>query len=64
MSRMKWFRQAAVAGALLLGALAERVGAAPAVWLSCSVYLAGIAFVAVRQPVIRDLNGQTLGGLR
>jgi predicted MFS family arabinose efflux permease len=51
------------AGALLLGALAERLGAAPAVWLSCSVYLAAIAFVAVRQSVVRDLNGQTLGGM-
>ena len=52
------------AGALLLGALAERVGAAPAVWLSCSVYLAAITFAAVRQSVVRDLNGQTLGGMR
>jgi predicted MFS family arabinose efflux permease len=51
------------AGALLLGALAERLGAAPAVWLSCAIYLAGIAFVALRQPIVRNLNGQTLGGL-
>ena len=51
------------AGALLLGALAERLGAAPAVWLACTVYLAGILFVGLRQPVIRNLNGQALGGV-
>jgi MFS family permease len=51
------------AGSLLLGALAERLGAAPAVWLSCTIYLAGIVFTGLRRPVIRNLNGQALGGV-
>jgi predicted MFS family arabinose efflux permease len=48
-------------GALFLGALAERLGASWAVWIACSIYLAGIAFVGMRQPIIRDLDGQALG---
>jgi len=51
-------------GALLLGALAERVGAAAAVWLACAVYLAGILVIGVRQPIVRNLNGQALGAVR
>ena len=49
-------------GALLLGALAERLGAAPAVWLVCAVYLLAVLGVALRQRVIRDLNGPALAG--
>jgi len=48
-------------GALLLGALAENLGAAPAVWLACGLYLVGIMLVGVRKPIIRRLNGQLLG---
>lgn len=51
-------------GALLLGALAERVGASAAVWTACAVYLAAIALVQVRQPIVRDLDGQALGEVR
>jgi len=51
-------------GALLLGALAERLGAAAAVWLACAVYLAGILVIGVRQPIVRKLNGQALGAVR
>jgi MFS family permease len=48
------------AGALLLGALAERLGASTAVWLSCGVYLVGIVYVSVRHRIVRDLDGRTL----
>jgi len=51
-------------GALLLGALAERLGASAAVWIACAIYLAAIGFVHARQPIIRDLDGQALGELR
>jgi predicted MFS family arabinose efflux permease len=51
-------------GALLLGALAERLGASAAVWITCAIYLAAIGFVHARQPIIRDLDGQALGELR
>ncbi|MEQ9002653.1 MAG: MFS transporter, partial [Pseudomonadales bacterium] len=47
-------------GGLLLGALAERFGAAPAVWLACGIYLAVLAAIAVRKPLIRGLNGQEI----
>jgi MFS family permease len=48
-------------GGLLLGALAERLGAAPAVWIGCAVYLAVVALIAVRKPLIRgQLNGQEI----
>lgn len=49
-------------GALLLGALAERMGAAPAVWLVCTVYLLAVLGVGLRQRVIRELNGPALAG--
>jgi len=51
-------------GALLLGALAERLGASAAVWITCAIYVAAIGFVSFRQPIIRDLDGQALGELR
>jgi MFS family permease len=51
-------------GALLLGALAERVGASSAVWIACAVYLAAIVLVQARQPIVRDLDGQALGEVR
>jgi MFS family permease len=47
-------------GGLLLGALAERLGAAPAVWVGSGIYLLVIAWVALGQPVIRQLDGRTL----
>jgi MFS family permease len=47
-------------GGLLLGALAERFGAAPAVWLACGIYVAVLAAIAVRKPLIRGLNGQEI----
>jgi MFS family permease len=47
-------------GGLLLGALAEHLGAAPAVWIGSGVYLAVIVWVAVRKRVIRDLDGQAV----
>jgi MFS family permease len=47
-------------GGLLLGALAERLGAAPAVWIGCAVYLAVVGLIAVRKPLIRQLNGQEI----
>jgi MFS family permease len=47
-------------GGLLLGALAERLGAAPAVWVGCAVYLTVVAVIAVRKPLIRGLNGQEI----
>jgi predicted MFS family arabinose efflux permease len=45
-------------GGLLLGFLAERLGAAPAVWVGSGIYLAALGWVAWRQPVIRRLDGQ------
>jgi MFS family permease len=48
------------AGSLLLGALAERLGASVAVWLSCSVWLGGIAYVFLRHQIVRNLDGRTL----
>ncbi len=47
-------------GGLLLGALAEHLGAAMAVWLGSGVYLATIGYVALRQPVIRLLDGRAV----
>jgi MFS family permease len=47
-------------GGLLLGALAESLGAAPAVWLGCLIYLACIGWLGFGKPVLRRLNGQTL----
>jgi hypothetical protein len=48
-------------GGLLLGALVERLGAAPAVWIGSGVYLAVVAWVAFGRPVIRTLDGRGLG---
>lgn len=48
-------------GGLLLGALVERLGAAPAVWIGSGVYLAVVAWVAVARPVIRSLDGRGVG---
>lgn len=47
-------------GGLLLGALAERLGAAPAVWIGSGIYLAVVAGIAVRVPLIRTLDGRRL----
>lgn len=47
-------------GGLLLGALAERLGAGPAVWAGSGLYLAVILATAVRYPVIRSLDGHHL----
>jgi MFS family permease len=47
-------------GGLLLGALAERLGAAPAVWIGSGVYLGAVALIALRKPVIGRLNGQEI----
>jgi MFS family permease len=47
-------------GGLLLGALAEQLGAAPAVWVGSAVYLTVVAVIAVRKPLIRGLNGQEI----
>jgi len=47
-------------GGLFLGALAERLGASAAVMVACGLYLAGIAFVAARAPMIRRLDGSQL----
>lgn len=47
-------------GGLLLGALAERLGAAPAVWVGSGIYLGVIAWVAVRKRIIRDLDGRAV----
>jgi MFS family permease len=47
-------------GGLLLGALAEQLGAAPAVWVGSGIYLLAIAWVAIRQRVIRHLDGQAV----
>jgi MFS family permease len=47
-------------GGLWLGALAEHVGAAPAVWAGSGVYLLVIVWVGVRKRVIRDLDGQAV----
>ena len=48
-------------GGLLLGALVERLGAAPAVWIGSGVYLATVAWVAFARPVIRTLDGRSVG---
>lgn len=48
-------------GGLLLGALTERLGAAPAVWVGSGIYLLVVAWVAFGQPLIRSLDGRTLG---
>ena len=48
-------------GGLLLGALAERLGAAPAVWIGSGIYLAVIAWIASAKPVIRGLDGRMVG---
>jgi MFS family permease len=48
-------------GGLWLGAMAEQVGAAPAVWLGCGVYLAVLAWIAVAKPGIRRLDGRFIG---
>jgi MFS family permease len=47
-------------GGLLLGALAEQLGAAPAVWIGSGIYLAVIVWVAIRKRVVRDLDGQAV----
>jgi hypothetical protein len=47
-------------GGLFLGALAERLGASAAVMVACGLYLASIAFVAARAPMIRRLDGSQL----
>jgi hypothetical protein len=48
-------------GGLLLGALADRLGAAPAVWLGSGVYLGVIAWITLVRPVLRRLDGRVLG---
>ena len=47
-------------GGLLLGALAERLGAAPAVWVGSGIYLAMIVWMTMAKPVIRSLDGRSL----
>jgi MFS family permease len=48
-------------GGLLLGALADRLGAAPAVWLGSGIYLGVIAWITLVRPVLRKLDGRVLG---
>jgi MFS family permease len=48
-------------GGLWLGALAERLGAAPAVWVGSGIYLITIAWIGLRKRVIRELDGSDLG---
>lgn len=48
-------------GGLLLGALAEQLGAGAAVWIGSGVYLLVVIWVTVNQPHIRRLDGHTLG---
>jgi len=48
-------------GGLLIGALAETLGAPTAVVLGSSVYLLSILAIAVREPFIRRLSGHELG---
>lgn len=48
-------------GGLWLGALAERLGAAPAVWVGSGIYLITIAWIGLRKRVIRELDGRDLG---
>jgi MFS family permease len=47
-------------GGLLLGALAEQLGAAPAVWIGSGIYLLAIVWVTIRQRVIRHLDGRAV----
>ncbi len=47
-------------GGLLLGALAERLGAAPAVWIGSGIYLAMVVWVAAARPLIRRLDGKSV----
>jgi MFS family permease len=49
-------------GGLLLGSLADRLGASPAVWCATGVNLAFVLWVWAGRPLIRRLNGRTLGG--
>ncbi len=51
-------------GGLLLGALVERWGAAPAVWAASAVSIAVIVWVTLTRPVIRSMDGRTLGGMQ
>lgn len=47
-------------GGLLLGALAERLGAAPAVWIGSGIYLAVVVWIAAARPLIRRLDGKAV----
>lgn len=47
-------------GGLLLGALAERLGAAPAVWVGSGIYLAVVVWTWQRARVVRHLDGRQL----
>ncbi|MFU8813728.1 MAG: MFS transporter [Pseudomonadales bacterium] len=47
-------------GGLLLGALVEQLGAAPAVWIGSGVYLTVILWVAARKRSVRDLDGRAV----
>ncbi len=47
-------------GGLFLGALAESVGAAWAIWTGAGIYLLAIASTALLKPQVRNLNGRTL----
>lgn len=47
-------------GGLFLGALAESVGAAWAIWTGCGIYLLAIGITALLKPQVRNLNGRTL----
>lgn len=47
-------------GGLLLGGLAERLGAAPAVWIGSGIYLAVVVWIAAALPLIRRLDGKAV----
>lgn len=47
-------------GGLLLGALAERLGATPAVWIGSGIYLAAVLWAAGAATPVSELDGRTL----
>ncbi len=51
-------------GGLLLGSLAERFGAAPAVWVGSGIALGIVIWVTLTRPVIRAMDGRALGSMQ